>query len=343
MLFDKIQLWQDKPDVILQAYILADSPENADGRPRPAVLILPGGSYLGLSEREAEPVAMRFAAFGYHSFVLRYSTYNFGSLEGMSNPGSIRVNPNAAYPGPLLDLGKAMQTIRANASRWLVDPDKVAICGFSAGGHLASSLGVHWPEPLLPDWLGGQNQDFRPAGLILCYPLIDYLIMKKSEESIRESNPRLVDLWHYTNLAVFGKPEPSHEELARLSTDRFVSAQTPPTFIWHTAEDGLVPVANSLQFAGELAIRGVPCELHVFEKGGHGLSLADAATAVAPEQVNEQAQQWFPLALAWLKRHLPLAAFAACGICCLPHLLLAAFAACGICCLPHLLLAAFAA
>lgn len=309
MLTEKINLWPDREDVILQTYILDDSAEYLQGRSRPAVLICPGGAYLGTSDREAEPVALRFAAQGYHAFVLRYTTFfgvevseSFQILKSGQIPAG---NPKSAYPGPLLDLGKAMLTIRENADRWRLDYNQIVVCGFSAGGHLAASLGVHWHDQFMSDQLGADNAKFRPAALILGYPLLDYRVMKRAEETIEGSNQELVALWHVSNIAVFANPEPSMDELIHLSPVCFVSAQTPPAFIWHTAEDGLVPVANAFNFAAALVDKNIPCELHVFAEGDHGLSLADSTTALNPEQIIESVQVWVQLALTWLDRLLP--------------------------------------
>lgn len=305
MLIETTRLWPDRPDVVLKAFIPDELPVNSQAALRPALIICPGGSYLGTSDREADPVALRFVENGYPSFVLRYSTYNYGHMDGMENPETPAGNPNAAFPGPLLDLGRAMLVIRGNTCRWQADPDRLAICGFSAGGHLSASLAVHWHEDWLAEALDCDSADIRPAGIILGYPLTDYRFMKICADMMRESSPGLQDLWHYSNTAVFGKSEPTDEDLARLTPVLHVSEKTPPAFIWHTADDALVPVANSLNLAGALALKGVPCELHVFEKGRHGMSLADETTAEHPEHISEQARQWVPMAINWLERHLP--------------------------------------
>ncbi len=309
MQIEKRLLWPECEDVFLEAYVLKDSPEYSKGKKRPAVLICPGGSYLGTSDREAEPVALRFAASGYHAFVLRYSTFFRGNMTKIpANPGPSDIslaNPNTAYPGPLIDLAKAMLTIRQNAGRWLLDPDKVAICGFSAGGHLAASLGTHWQDEFLQSRLNIENWQIRPAALILGYPLTDFLFMKKAAATVIESDPEAKEQWDLFNLAVFKTVDPTEEILAESSPARHASHLTPPTFIWHTANDGLVPVANTLNFAQALMTQGVPCELHIFEDGIHGLSLADETSAANPAQINEPVQIWFQLAIKWLKRHLP--------------------------------------
>jgi acetyl esterase/lipase len=308
MLLEKINVWPDREDVFLQAYIQEDSSQISKGRRRPAVLVLPGGAYLFTSDREAEPVALRFAGLGYHAFVLRYSVF-FGQGARSDNwsaaSGPAPGNPHAAYPGPLFDLAKAMLIIREQADRWLLDPEQIALCGFSAGGHLAASLGVHWTDGFLKDHIQADNRFFRPAAMILGYPLTDCLNLSKEAERIKGKDITLIEYWHVFNLAVFHQPEPPDQVLADASPVLFVNQDTPPAFLWHTATDGLVPVAQSLDMAAAMSKMGIPCELHVFENGPHGLSLADAATAETPDQINEPAQAWFALARNWLNRHLP--------------------------------------
>src|SRR4051794_34920263 len=122
MITKSILLREDTSAVYLEAYVLKNSPEFQTDTKRPAVIICPGGAYMGTSDREAEPVAFRFLAQGYHAFVLRYSV-------------------QTRFPAPMLDLAKAIVTVRAHTDEWLVDPDQVTLCGFSAGGHLAASIG----------------------------------------------------------------------------------------------------------------------------------------------------------------------------------------------------------
>ena len=133
MLIEKIQLWDENEMVTLHTYILNNSMEFQKDQLRPAVVICPGGGYLGTSDREAEPVAMRFASLGYHTFVLRYTTYFKEWVQDFNNPPA--PNEKSVYPQPLLDLAKAMLIIRENASKWLVDNDKIAVYGFSAGAY----------------------------------------------------------------------------------------------------------------------------------------------------------------------------------------------------------------
>ena len=115
MITQTIKLYEQRDDVTLTTYVLADSPELLNGKKRPAVLVCPGGGYLGCSDREAEPVALRFAAMGYHAFVLRYSTHSRGEHGIFPLPKDMEVNPSSVHPGPMRDIGKAFLAIRARA------------------------------------------------------------------------------------------------------------------------------------------------------------------------------------------------------------------------------------
>lgn len=294
---ETILLWDDVPYVKLQPYVLHDSREFQSGQKRPAVIVCPGGAYLGTSDREAEPVALRFNAKGMHAFVLRYTTHYQEWVTDLRNPPP--GNPASAHPQPLLDLAKAVLTVRENADRFGVDPDRIVICGFSAGGHLAATLGVQWESDLLRETFGRDSAWFRPNALILGYPLLDYPTMK--EKNAANADPLAHGLFQLANRALFGKPDPTDEELVLLSPARHVSPSTPPTFLWHTQGDGLVYVENSLLFAAQLAKHGVPFDLHVFEQGNHGLALCDETTEGEPGHVNPHAGHWVELAFSWLK------------------------------------------
>lgn len=299
MLTKTIQLWKDNEHVNLFTYILDNSIEFKKDEKKPAVIICPGGGYLGTSDREAEPVAIRFATQGYHTFVLRYTTYYTEPVRDFNNPP--KENEKSAYPAPLFDLAKAMMIIKENADEWFVDSDKISICGFSAGAHLAASMGVHWQDDFLKEKFEINSEVFKPNALILGYPLLDYNIMKEK----LDENPIefLNGFWEVSNKAIFGKINLTEVELAELSVTNYVTSNTPPTFIWHTADDGLVYVENSLKFAEQLSKNKIPYELHIFESGPHGLALCDKTTAGEENHINPHCSVWFDLALNWMNQH----------------------------------------
>jgi len=273
MVHEKIKIWEDgytgkiKGNAILTTYVQDNSPEIDISRKRPAVLICPGGGYGFVSDREKEPVAIRFLAEGFNVFTLKYDTA-----------------PLARHLQPLLDVSRAMWIIRENADKWNVSPDKIAVCGFSAGGHLAASLGVFWYEDCIAVPTGMQAGINRPNALILCYPVIS-----SGGHAHRGSFENLLGT------------EGSAEMLDMMSLEKRVNENTPPAFIWHTFDDNTVPVENSLLFAGALREKGIPFDLHIFNSGVHGLSLCNGETAAAPELVNPRAGAWFGLCAAWLK------------------------------------------
>jgi acetyl esterase/lipase len=285
MNLEHIPLRDDNPEIYLQAYWLDDSPEFQAGQRRPLVIVCPGGGYRATSDREAEPIALRFLAHGCHAAVLRYSV-------------------QTPLPAPMLDLACAILTVRERAGERNVDPDQIVLCGFSAGGHLAAALGVMWDKPELHTALGVAPEAIRPNALILGYAVIDLETVHAPPPSFDpHSGQRLPDTGIVSS--AFGVPEPAPEEMARYRLDAHVSAATPPAFIWHTAADQVVPAANALRFAAALDAHQVPYELHIFQKGGHGLSLADETTDTDGHLFNREAQPWVAMAVAWLRLQRP--------------------------------------
>jgi acetyl esterase/lipase len=286
MLIQTLPIREDSQAAYLESYLLHNSREFQTGTRRPAVIICPGGGYQFTTDREAEPVALRFLAQGYHAFVLRYSV-------------------QTGFPQPMHDLAKAISMVREKSEEWLVDPNRIAMCGFSAGGHLAASLGVMWQEPWLSEPLGVSSEQLRPNALILGYPATDLDLI---ENSPSPSAPEGTLIGHRDQVltAVFGEADQALKQ--RYQLDRRVSPSTPPTFIWHTADDPVVLSQNSLRFATALAEHKVPYELHIFSSGVHGLSLADETTADSADKINPPAQVWIELALRWLKRQTTYAA-----------------------------------
>ncbi len=246
----------------LKAYLIDDnSTYTQEKRLRPAVLVCPGGGYEFCSEREAEPIALQFMADGIPAFVLDYS-----------------IAPANCYPEPQNDVFSAIKLIRENAKGWGIDPNKIAVCGFSAGGHLAASAAVLWDEEPFktPD---GSN---KPNAAILCYPVISSVKGVAHEGSFD---------------ALCRDDKKLREEM---SLEKRVSEKTPPCFLWHTFEDAAVPVENSLLFALALKKAGVSCEMHIFPKGNHGLSLANSDTAPNNDMIVPRVQDWVKLAILWI-------------------------------------------
>jgi acetyl esterase/lipase len=301
MITKTFELYENRRNVTLTTYVLADSPELLNGKKRPAVLICPGGAYLGCSDREAEPVALRFATMGYHAFVLRYSTYFKGEPSPVPLPQNLEINPNSVHPGPMRDIGKAFLTIHAHADAWLVDMDKIAICGFSAGAHNCAMYSVYWQDPILYEFFGEKPEIFKPAAAILGYGISDYHLMFGEID-----DPFAQELSNAASLAFLGTISPDKELLDTVSPSLHVSGNTPPTFLWATAGDELVPAENTIRMASALARASVPFEIHIFESGPHGLSLADQSTAGSQFELDADAAKWISLAESWLKKRFAL-------------------------------------
>ena len=214
------------------------------GRLSPALLVCPGGAYAYTSPREAEPVALVFLARGFNVYVLRY-----------------HCAPEARWPVPQLEAAEAIRMIRSQADETMTDPTRVFICGFSAGGHLAASVGILWKRAGWAAALKASDEEIRPTGMVLCYPVVT-----AGEKAHRGSIENLLG--------------PEREDVSPLSVslEKQVGTACVPAFIWHTRTDPSVPVENSLYLAAALAENGVPFEMHVFPRGGHGLSLANALT-----------------------------------------------------------------
>jgi len=300
---ETLKIYKDRVDVTLTTYLISDSPELLNGTCRPAVLICPGGGYFTCADREAEPIALRFAAMGYHAFVLRYSVYTEG---GQDLPDlSQRLEPKewTRYPMPMLEIGMAMRLIREHSVEWLVDTDRIVLCGFSAGGHNAAMFAAKWHTSIIAETLGGSPEQYRPAALILGYALTDMIYM---DETVESREPMNVAFFDRMNEAYVGQARPDHALLLEISPARNVTEHMPPTYLWATAADSLVPVQHTLRMAHALADRKIPFELHIFEAGPHGLSLGDQASAGVRAQIMPDAAKWVPLVSSWLDKRFAL-------------------------------------
>lgn len=296
MIHEKIYLYESRKDVTLTTYVQEDSCEMLNGKKRPAVLICPGGAYLGCSDREGEPVALAFAHMGYHAFVLKYSVYGAEAFNREFK--ALSAKKECQYPAPIREVAAAMLKMREKAEEWFIDEDRIAICGFSAGAHNCAMYATHWHRPVITDFFGKEKENFRPAACILGYCLSDYTYMK--DQVYKDSGA--IELFQKANLSYLGVGNPTAEQLVMVSPVNHVSMDTPPTFLWATAKDELVPVQHSIRLSHALADKGVPFEMHIFEDGCHGLSLATQATAGCPAHRDADAEKWLGLADAWLKK-----------------------------------------
>jgi acetyl esterase/lipase len=306
MISEVINLYEGRDDVTLTSYVIDDSREMLNGEARPAVIVCPGGAYLGLSDREAEPVALKFNSMGYHAFVLRYSVY-FRGVPGILEPGEQHdeVRPHCVYPNPMREIGNAMLMIRENAEQWKVDVSRIALCGFSAGAHNCAMYSVYWDKPIIYDYSNVEPEILRPAAAILGYVPSDYFIMHDASQS-GGGGEYANELHSLANLALLGTKSPTDEDLRKVSPALHVSESTPPMFLWATAKDELVPIQNTTVMGTSLAVKNIPFEIHIFEEGKHGLSLADQTSAGADWQIDENAAKWVTLAESWLKKRFAL-------------------------------------
>ncbi|MDR0855992.1 MAG: alpha/beta hydrolase [Clostridiales bacterium] len=234
------------------------------GEVRRGLLVLPGGGYSYCSRREAEPIAVRFAAENYNCYVLDYSC----------------VPASNGYPLQLRQAAAAMHYIKSVAAAHRTIQDRIAAIGFSAGGHLCAALSTQFGAACVAEF-----GDVRPWTSVLAYPVISV---------------RYPHVGTFQNVAT-GTGKAANDPFFSLETH--VTAQTPPTFLWHTADDNGVDVRNSLVYAEALTAYGVPYELHVYEKGPHGLSLARAVTRCGWDKAAvPEVAVWVEQALAFLDR-----------------------------------------
>ncbi len=229
---------------------------------RPMILVIPGGGYGMVSEREAEPVASAYYHQGYHAAILRYS-----------------IGDSARNLQPMIEGMNAIKIIRESAEEWNIIENQVIVAGFSAGGHLACSLGVMWKEPLLRKALNYEDQRYQPNGMILSYPVI--------------TSGRFAHRNSFYHLSGSSENDQINEFY---SLEKRVDESTPPTFIWHTRNDNVVPVENTLLFVEALQKNDIPYEIHIFREGSHGLSICNKET----DCISTHCANWLKLSMEWI-------------------------------------------
>lgn len=267
----------------LTLYVQEQYPQVYGDRVRPMVVICPGGGYNHVSPREGEAIALQLLTAGCHAAVLSYDVCDSG----------------VEFPQHLLELAACVSYIREHAKELTVIPDKILIAGFSAGGHLAASLGCFWHEEwlekLMKKELGVAKESYQPNGLILGYPVIT-----SGEFAHRGSFEKMLGSRAQTGFPELGLTGSGLEE--KVSLEKQVTEKVPPVFMWHTYEDEAVPLENSLFFAAALRKAKVNLEYHIFPHGGHGYSLGTKETAMVPEMkgIEPQVSQWIELCKNWI-------------------------------------------
>lgn len=264
MLCQRVQLDSGNSHVYMEAYIANPLGDYV----RDAILVIPGGGYgICCSDREGEPVAQAFMPYGFNAFVLHYSN---------------ATNSENVFPTQLIEASKAMQHIRKNADRYHINPDRVFVCGFSAGGHLAACLGAMWHHKLITSEIGeGIN---RPNGMVLVYPVIsaDYHISS------------------FYNL--LGTKTPTQQQLEMCSIENHVDDRSVPAFVVHSFNDELVDVRNSLALASAYKAADRIMELHIYPDAPHGFALGNAITSCNnPKWNNPSIAKWVEQAVSWMK------------------------------------------
>ncbi len=240
---ERIYLRKDSDDVYIDTYVA----DKLQGFRRKAILVIPGGGYSGnCANREGEPIALAFLAKGYDAFVLHYS-----------------ILMKRTFPAQLIEASLAIKYIRDNAEELGIDPENVFVTGFSAGGHLAGTLGTMWNKKEVYDVIDMPYGYNKPKGMILMYPVIqgyeDY-----------SSMPSFYNL--------LGTENPSKEMLVEVSVDKAVSIESSPAFILHTSDDVIVDVRNSMRLADAYIERGMTVELHIYPSAPHGIALGNEIT-----------------------------------------------------------------
>ena len=243
-------------EATLEGYILDCDISLGQDYNRPAVVVCPGGGYAYCCPREAEPVALRYAAQGFHAFILRYST-----------------GWDAADFSPLKEVSWVIGHLRENATNWHIDPNKIAVCGFSAGGHLALASG-----------LLGEN---KPNAMILGYPAVNI--------------PNYSSVNFMLQLLT-GRKEVTDADAAYFSLENHITKTSPPVFLAATAED-MLTAYGALPVAQAYSKLGLGYELHIFQHGPHGYALAEETSADGSSRyLNPAFSQWHGLSVLWLRR-----------------------------------------
>lgn len=265
MIFKTEYLIPGNEDCRLDCY-LSDA---ITGLTRKAILVIPGGGYgIVCSDREGEPIAQAFVPYGFQAFVLHYT-----------------VGRKRVYPAQLIEASLAIRHIREHAKEYGIDPQAVFATGFSAGGHLAGSLGILWNRTEVVKAVGGEYGCNRPDGIILGYSVIC------SEKGYSHQGS-------FFNL--LGTDTPTEEQMASVSLEKHVTKESAPLFLMHSSDDTVVGVRNALDLAAAYNAQGLRFEMHIYPSAPHGLALGNKVTACNnPGWTGESMGGWVELAARW--------------------------------------------
>jgi len=267
MIHERIFFENENDDVYLDTYVA----DKIEGYTRSAILVIPGGGYGNVcSEREGEPIGMAFVPYGYNAFVLHYS-----------------VARTKKFPAQLIQVSKAIKHIKDNAGKYGIDPQKVFVVGFSAGGHLAGSIATMWDRTEIYDAIDMEYGYNKPTGAMLIYPVV-----VGGKEYSHEGS--------FNNL--LATDTPTQNQLQEVSIDANVSEKSCPAFIMHTVNDNIVNVKNSLDLANAYTQAGVSYEMHIYPDAPHGVALGNEITKCGePKYDNANIAKWVENAAAWAK------------------------------------------
>ncbi len=254
-----------------------------DGK-KPALLILPGGGYFTLTENEGEPVASEFEKRGFHTFVLHYSTLD-------NNPEC------CCFEEAMYDLLNALTYLCIHSDSLHLDGN-IFLLGFSAGGHLAAMFGNRWKDIVM------ENKDgLKINGIVLCYPALEFeaIFKKNINEVPQEYQKRMEQFRSSVGMGLFHQKKPNLHQLESVNAIKTINENTIPAFVWGILQDEIILSSDLVGYAERMISIGEECELHLFEGGTHGISLANQITANNNKMINERIAVWVNLAESWMK------------------------------------------
>lgn len=274
MLHETIQLFEDK-DVSLVTYLHNESKQrDFQIHKRPAIIVLPGGAYSFLSDPEGEPVALTFMKEGYNTFVLNYT-----------------VGDDCQYPDILIEISKAILTVRENAEKWNIDPHAIILMGFSAGACLAGMSATQWNAPEVAQALHVDSMMLKPDACVIGYGAWDNANTIQHDPQFFNPNAAKI----------------AQECTPQLDLINYVGKHVPPMFIWHNFHDKYVPASNPLMIASAMYEQKIPVELHLFAYGEHGMSVCNHLSSYNEKSYqlvkeSPNVYQWVDMAVNWINK-----------------------------------------